>query len=271
MKITSMLRVRNEKLLIDDTLNYLKSFSDRIIVYDDASNDSTVEKIMAFDYGNLFLIRNAHWLGNRQNEETRHRKILLEKAKEDENEWLVYLDADERFDFDIREYLNSVPLKYDGVSFRLFDSYLTPDSSQPYESGRLSNLDRKFGPEFRRILIAWRNSSGFDFLGADQREPIFSLNYRILKSDMKIRHYGKSLSVEQWENKCDYYFRYFPEPYKSKWNDRKGKSIHVFSDFGRTLFSWNEIGLHDLIDITPKTTFRSMLTRLKMSINLLFK
>ena len=49
-----------------------------------------------------------------------------------------------------------------------------------------------------------------------------------VRTDLYCRHYGKSRSVEHWEETCDYYVR-----------DRKGRAIHTQSDFFmRPLFEW---------------------------------
>lgn len=55
-----------------------------------------------------------------------------------------------------------------------------------------------------------------------------------------VRHYGKAISVEEWEKTCDYYGKHFPQ-YSEKWEKRKGKAVHNgVSDFGNKLISWKE-------------------------------
>ena len=59
--------------------------------------------------------------------------------------------------------------------------------------------------------------------------------------DLYCQHYGKSLSVEHWEETCDYYIRHFPfDTYGRKWLDRKGRAIHTQSDFMRPLYEWGD-------------------------------
>ena len=54
-------------------------------------------------------------------------------------------------------------------------------------------------------------------------------------------HYGKSLSVEHWEETCDYYINHFPfQTYGRKWLARKGQAIHTQSDFMRPLYEWGD-------------------------------
>ena len=50
-----------------------------------------------------------------------------------------------------------------------------------------------------------------------------------------------SLSVDHWEETCDYYIRHFPfETYGKKWTERKGQAIHTESDFKRPLYEWGD-------------------------------
>jgi hypothetical protein len=52
---------------------------------------------------------------------------------------------------------------------------------------------------------------------------------------------GKSLSVEHWEETCDYYVRHFSfGSYGRKWRDRKGRAIHTQSDFMWPLYEWGD-------------------------------
>ena len=62
-----------------------------------------------------------------------------------------------------------------------------------------------------------------------------------VRTDLYCQHYGKSLSVENWEETCDYYVRHFPfETYGRKWRDRKGRAIHTQSDFMWPLYEWGD-------------------------------
>lgn len=244
LPLVAMIRVRNEELIIADTLEHLASFSDLIVAYDDASTDNTLSILKSHPKVAL-IIENHRWLTTieeRQLAETRHRGLLLQETRARWNfRWCLCADADERYVGQIRALVtenatNSTPY---GIRIQLFDAYLTPDDKTPYNSGStLLNSRQWFGPERRDILMLWRNSDSVEFRGLDAREPKVT---GLIETRFFCQHYGKSLSVAHWESTCDYYITHFPyEPYGRKWKARKGKAIHSESDFGRPLFRWGE-------------------------------
>jgi hypothetical protein len=97
---------------------------------------------------------------------------------------------------------------------------------------------RFFGPEQRDILMLWRNRSEVCFTEHHAREPG---GIERVRTDFYCQHYGKWLSVDHWEETCDYYLRHFPfDTYGRKWRDRKGRAIHTQSDFMRPLYEWGD-------------------------------
>ncbi|NCU28272.1 MAG: ATP-binding cassette domain-containing protein [Candidatus Moranbacteria bacterium] len=239
IRIMGIIRMRNEELILEDTLNSFSKIVDGIIIYDDASSDHSVE--IARKHPNVLLvIENKIWKKNRIEEETENRNVLLEYAQHYSPEWVFYSDCDERFEGDIRSFLLSNEAKnVDGVRISLFDAYMTNTNKDSYQKGRsLFGFRDKFGPEKRDILMIWKNGYKIKFVGLDQREPVVEGN---IITKFFCQHYGKSLSIKHWEDTCDYYINNFPEPYKSKWLKRKGKAIHDKSDFDRELYSWDEV------------------------------
>lgn len=235
--IIGLIREHNESLILQDTLNHLSGFVDGIIVFDDASTDSSID-IAKKHKKVLEVIENKHWRKNRAEEETRHRQILLQAAQKYNPKWLFCVDADERFEGDIKSFLNSKQAdKYNGIRISLFDAYLTRENYLPYQKGSLFNFRRYFGPERRDILMIWKNKSEVKFKGLDKREPMFEGK---LVTKFFCQHYGKALSIEHWEKTCDYYMKHFPK-YSKKWKKRKGKAIHKKSDFGTQLATWSEV------------------------------
>ena len=217
-------RIRNEQLIIEDTLDHFSQIVDGgILIYDDCSTDATLDKVMR--HKRVYcVVANLFWRQNRQIEETQNRKILLEQANRQKSAWILYLDADERIAGNVLQTIRSLPPTVDSVYVTLFDAYMTPNDKEPYNrKTQLLNFRAYFGPEYRTILMLWRNLPSIYYEGIDRREPAHNQNPVTM---LRCQHYGKSLSEEHWESTCDYYAEYFPEPYKSKWEMRRGKSVH---------------------------------------------
>jgi hypothetical protein len=241
--LVGLTRVRNEALLLPDTLDYLSANVDAIVAYDDASTDATVE-ILSRHPKVALIVANGAWeedIAARKLAEGRHRGLLLEMARAQlPHEWMLCFDPDERITGDVRSFLRGLSGdECDSVRVQLFDAYMTKDDHEPYRSGReLLNFRRFYGPEQRNILMLWRNLPGIVFAEGDGRTP---RGMAAEKIGLFCQHYGKSLSVAHWEETCDYYVRHFPfETYGRKWSDRKGQAIHTVSDFKRPLYEWGE-------------------------------
>jgi hypothetical protein len=241
--LVGLTRVRNEALLLPDTLDYLAAHVDAIVAYDDASTDATVGILGAHPKVAL-IVANQAWeddIAARKLAEGRHRGLLLEMARERlPHDWMLCFDPDERITGDLRGFVAGPGAEAcDAVRVRLFDAYLTPEDHAPYQAGRqLLDFRRFYGPEQRDILMLWRNRPEIGFAEGDGRTPH---GMQRVKTDLYCQHYGKSLSVEHWEETCDYYIRHFPyETYGKKWMERKGQAIHTESDFKRPLYAWGE-------------------------------
>jgi glycosyltransferase involved in cell wall biosynthesis len=236
-----MTRIRNEAPILPDTLDYLGKHVDAIIAYDDASTDETVDMLRKHPKVAL-VIANQAWeqdIKARRRAEGRHRGLLLEIARAELGyEWMLCFDPDERVTGDLRASLQGLEGDAcDGIRVQLFDAYMTPDDCGPYRPDRqLLDFRRYFGPEQRDILMLWRNQPEIHFAEHHAREPG---GLRSVRTDLYCQHYGKSLSVEHWEETCDYYIKHFPfDTYGRKWTERKGKGIHTESDFQRPLYEW---------------------------------
>jgi glycosyltransferase involved in cell wall biosynthesis len=236
-------RLRNEELILRDTLDYVGRQVDAIVAYDDASTDRTLDILRGHPKVAL-IVTNGSWeedVKARRLAEGRHRGLLLQMARARlQFDWMFCFDADERVIGDLRDFAGGPRASdCDALRIRLFDAYLTPDDHAPYRPDlELLGFRRFFGPEQRDILMLWRNRSEIFFAEQHAREPG---GVERVVTGLYCQHYGKSLSVEHWEETCDYYIRHFPfETYGRKWLDRKGRAIHTQSDFERPLYEWGD-------------------------------
>lgn len=241
--LVGITRVRNEALILKDTLDHMSKHVDAIVVYDDASTDHTLQ-ILRNHPKVALIISNTVWETEtlaRLNAETRHRALLLQLAQNTlKFKWVLCFDADERYIGNFRSFIaKSDAEKCDGVRIQLFDAYMTLEDHAPYrENQQLLNFRKVFGPERRDILMLWKNCAEIRFEGLDAREPIGT---KFVITDFYCQHYGKALSTTQWEDKCDYYIKHFPfETYGKKWLSRRSQAVHIKSDFDRPLYAWGE-------------------------------
>lgn len=224
--IALITRIRNEEHIIQDFLDYYAPFVDGIYVYDDVSTDRTLEIVKAHPKVKG-IVEGKVWDTDRTRAEWQTRQAVLELAQKDNPEWIIYADADERIELPLPE------LAGDAVIMKLFDFYITEeDKDKNYK-------ERKWlGPEYREILMMYRNTPDVKYHLPDQREATLGASARGVYAGY-VKHYGKAIGVDEWEKTCKYYSEHFPEPYKSKWEARKGKAVHTKSDFGADLIMWD--------------------------------
>jgi glycosyltransferase involved in cell wall biosynthesis len=241
--LVAMTRMRNEALLLPDTLDHLADQVDAILAYDDASTDDTVDILRKHPKVAL-IVANQAWeqdVAARKLAEGRHRGLLLDMARAElPHDWMFCFDPDERVTGDLHGFVAGLAAQAcDAVRVKLFDAYMTAEDCAPYSPDQpLLHFRRFYGPEQRDILMLWRNRPEIHFAEGHGRTPGGMTN---VKTDLYCQHYGKSLSVEHWEETCDYYIRHFPfETYGRKWTERKGQAIHTQSDFQRPLYEWGE-------------------------------
>lgn len=243
--ILSMIRERDESLVLEDTLNHLSSIADGVLILDDASSDNSVSIALSHPLV-VGVILNTRWSSERAEEETIHRSLLHKTGKSLKPKWFFYSDADERFEGEIRGFLQSHDSDgIDGIRISLFDSYITKSDKRPYTGGALKDFRKYYGQERRDILMIWKNIPSAEFIGIDAREPSgVSKDKTIVK--FYCQHYGKSISIDQWEQTCDYYINSFPL-YSDKWKKRKGQAVHTMSDFNTPLYVWSDVKRNSII------------------------
>ncbi|MGC2317840.1 MAG: glycosyltransferase family 2 protein, partial [Bradyrhizobium sp.] len=101
-------RIRNEALILRDTLDYVGKHVDAIVAYDDASTDRTLE-ILGGHPKVALIVTNRSWetdIEARRIAEGRHRGLLLQTAREHlQFDWMFCFDADERVTGDLRGFM----------------------------------------------------------------------------------------------------------------------------------------------------------------------
>jgi len=232
IKIAGMTRIRNEEYIIQDTLDHYAKFCNHgIFVYDDCSTDSTPDICEAHP-AVVDVMRNEKWdttITGRWKAEGSHRQIIHGRTRATKPDWIWYFDADERVEFDFENFDYD---SWDCVILKLFDFYITPEDVDKHWSER-----KWIGPEYRNIPMFFRNVPELFF---SNRAPKMPPTWRMFR-DGYVKHYSKAISVEHWNETCEYYTTYFDEPYKSKWELRKGRAVHDgVSDFGNPLVRWED-------------------------------
>lgn len=224
---------------MEDTLDHFSEIcGGGIYVLDEASQDDTVSICVRHPSVNAVIVVKDFQPDPRERRrfEGWGRQIPLELAKSQYNRqdmWVLCFDADERieFDFDRFDYGST-----DAISFRLFDFYITA------EDEHLSWSERNWiGPEYRDIPMLFRVKALRQF-GNRCPDMVHDARTHVAGYSGVVRHYGKAISVAEWRKTCHYYSTYQPEPFKSKWEARRGKCVRrgkpYTSDFGHVLCLW---------------------------------
>ncbi len=229
MKVVGISRIRNEEKIIKATLDHVANLVDEIYIYDDCSEDNTV-KICKSHPVVKGIIEGKSWDSTptgRKHAEGKLRHEVYELAVKNGADWVYYFDADEYAEFE------DIDWTADSYYFRLFDFYITEEDKDK------NYFERKYmGPEYRDIPMLFKVNSNIKF---DNRIPT---GKGISKFGGYVKHYGKAISVEEWENTCDYYINHrwknINNELLERWKNRKGKAIHAKSDFDRELITWDD-------------------------------
>lgn len=235
MRIIGLTKIRNESSIIRDTLNHWGQVcTGGIYVYDDASTDNSVALCKESPFVKA-VIEGKVWDNDREKAEWMNRQTILTRAKMDANpdDWFVYFDADERLYFNSWDLLFAPHVR--AVACQLFDIYITPEDVNKHY------LDREYvGPEYRTITMFFRNSQYLSYDKPDQRIVNLEPGIKVFIAGY-IKHFGKGISVQHWEETCQYYINHWPK-YAAKWEKRLGKAVKTdyLSDFGNQLIKWSD-------------------------------
>lgn len=113
-KLTAIIIAKNEESMIGDALDSI-SFADEILVIDNKSTDKTKE---------IAEKKNAHVYEINSDDFSDIRNFALEKST---NEWILYIDADERVDEELRRSIKEILLKgsdFSGFKLKRKNYYL---------------------------------------------------------------------------------------------------------------------------------------------------
>jgi glycosyltransferase involved in cell wall biosynthesis len=229
MKIIGITRIRNEAKIIKATLDHVSKLVDEIYVYDDCSEDSTVE-ICKAHHAVKGVIKGKTWAstpGGRRNAEGQLRQAVYDLAVKNGADWVYYFDADEYIEFE------GIDWTADSYYFRLFDFYITEEDKAAHY------LEREWmGPEYRDIPMLFKVNPNIKFTSRIPKGRGFS------QFGGYVKHYGKAISVEEWDLTCHYYINHRWKDTNpillQRWKDRVGKAVHVESDFCNPLVKWSE-------------------------------
>jgi len=234
MKV-AITRVRNEEIILKSTLDRLSSLFDYVVAYDDCSTDGTKDVLSEHKLVKHTICNNT-WesrsevrktLETTQRQELYNYTILNDKRIE----WILYFDADEHFYFN-NDIEWDKPYSY---FFRLYDVYITKKDVNKNFIAR-----EYIGCEYRDIPMLFKPNPHVKFYN---RVPQ-NINIAMYGGDVK--HFGKGISVEHWEETCNYYINHLNEKMPNgedisdKWKRRKGKAIHTVSDFNYPLIKWKD-------------------------------
>lgn len=231
MKVAIVSRIYNEENILQEFLDYYRDIATAgFYFYDDGSTDNTLD-ILNNDPAVKHVIKGTRHNGvSSHNNQNPQRKQIIEIARSDlqPDDYFMLLDVDEFIQ--LTTPLPSIP--QDLIFLSLFDMYITDSDKDKHWTER-----KYFGPEVRNLAFIVKNSSYRDL--RNDRTLIAagtSANHGFVK------HVGKGISIEYWENKCNHYSQpNMPAKYRGKWEARKGKAIHTQSDFGRPLYTWEDI------------------------------
>ena len=237
--------VGKDNNLIEDVELLMKDFKIERIIVDDCPAGQYMIRIMEDEKG--WNIQRMNFRADKVKKYGGFR-VMLKKHK-----IFTYDDEALKIEMLSMEFNNgskqSVIQHAPGYSDDLIDSfvmscyfYITEEDKDLKYNGNLPSMRRWCGPEFRDIVSIFKNTPQLQFTRKHSRNPEVT-EYQIKKFSGYIRHYGKAVSVEDCERRCNFYIKRAPE-YTPIWKSRLGKAVHTESDFHRPLRTWKDVHKH---------------------------
>lgn len=211
----------------------MQTFCRRVYVFDDCSTDGTPVILENHPLVDRVILNRNHD-PNRGRAEWQNRLELLRLAQKHcgPSDWFVYQDADEFIEYDFQRLYSFLP-NIVAVRMKLYDYYITnKDVDMPFHKRQY------LGPEYRKIVMAFKNHPRLNYKSFDQREVHLNQPAGVVLNEGYVKHYGKAISVRAWEDKCRYYMTF--AKYRQKWSKRRGQAIHTRSSFNLPLITWDQ-------------------------------
>lgn len=235
--IALAVRVRNEWPLVRGLLDHVGDLCDEAWILDDAS-DVAPPPDLGRSVKRVVLIRARNWsgAGGRLGEGLQRDHLLQRIKRASTCEWILQLDADERLANPAALRQLTDEREVDGWVVPLVDFYITPDDAEKVDNEAPDRVRLWFGIETRWTLALFRTVPRSYVSRGDVREPQGLVEKRVRETAVaRIDHYGKAVSITEWERKVDFYVAHYPE-YREKWLSRRGAAVHRgTSDFGTAL------------------------------------
>lgn len=235
--IALAVRVRNEWSLVRGLLDHVGDLCDEAWILDDASEVSPPSDL-GRSVKRVVLIRARNWSGaaGRLGEGLQRDHLLQRIKRASTCGWILQLDADERLANPAALRQLTAESEVDGWVMPLVDFYITPDDAEHIDEAAPDRVRRWFGIETRWTLTLFRTLRRIYVSRGDVREPQGLAGNRVRETAVgRIDHYGKAMSIAEWERKVDFYAAHYPE-YREKWLSRRGAAVHHgVSDFGTAL------------------------------------
>jgi glycosyltransferase involved in cell wall biosynthesis len=180
MKITAILRIKDEILYGSRCLEKLSELVDDIIVLDNGSTDGTLEMYKKFPKIKKVLQTVGF-------DEGRDKCLLLEEAKKDNPDWILWTDADEVFENnftrqDIDRYMSS---GFNRIVFRMCNFWLSESHCRYDGEWYLYSLHPQ--------RSMWRNLPETYFVNKKiHNGDIQGLSGKSFLSPFRLKHFGYS-------------------------------------------------------------------------------
>lgn len=232
MRIIGLTLIRNESLIIQETLDHFSHFcTGGIYVIDDYSSDNTFE--IASNHPHVVkcvqVPSDMHDPMKWRIYQSIYRQSIYQIAVKDAEpgDWFLYFDADERIEYDFSR-LHQYDERVNCVYMKLFDFYITPDDVDKTYQGDLIALRTWCGPEYRPIMFLFKHDPNRLWKWTNSRMPTIDLKNDLAVMEGYVRHFGKCISVSHWEETCDFYISNSPS-FADKWLNRVLKNSHPCS------------------------------------------